>query len=105
MPHPSERQSLTLSLSFTHSEVKRLRNGHVPFDMDDKWFIYAEDDWLYFHRSWTGACIFGLRLDPSGDGARIEEGWVSRDREQYNWRSVSNETALLHQLIRNCLLS
>jgi len=32
--------------------------GLVPEEIEDKWFIYWEDDTLFFHRSWTGNCIY-----------------------------------------------
>lgn len=39
------------------AEVDRLKRGFVPVQMEHKWFIYFEGDWLRFHRSWTGAFI------------------------------------------------
>jgi hypothetical protein len=65
----------------------------VPKDMEDKWFIYFErgpanrppeaqesaspQGWLLFHRSWTGACIYGLHLERApGGGARVVDSWV-----------------------------
>ena len=50
--------------------------------MDDKWFFYLEKDWLYIHRSWTGFCIFQVRLERFEDGYQIAEAWVNDDPEQ-----------------------
>jgi hypothetical protein len=73
--------------------------------MDDRWFIFFESDWLYFHRSWTGDCIFAVRLGPSPIGVRIIDAWASRDRERYNSPGVESETEVLHQLITTKLLT
>ncbi|MEO1764928.1 MAG: hypothetical protein AAFR83_23925, partial [Cyanobacteria bacterium J06629_18] len=67
---------------FTREEYKYLSWGLIPVSMDDKWFIYLEDDWLYFHRSWTGFCIFKVRLEKFEDGYQIAEAWVNDDPEQ-----------------------
>ena len=37
--------------------MDQIRAGHIPEMMEDKWFIYWQDDRLFFHRSWTGYCI------------------------------------------------
>ena len=31
--------------------------------MEDKWFIFMENGILYFHRSWTGVCIYQVHFD------------------------------------------
>ena len=67
---------------FTREEYKYLSWGLIPRSMDDKWFIYLEDNWLYFHRSWTGYCIFQVRLEIFEDGHQIAEAWVNDDPEQ-----------------------
>jgi hypothetical protein len=78
--------------------------GHIPQDMDDKWFIYFEDGWLYFHRSWTGACVYALRLDGSPSGVRVIDGWVSRNKRQYRSPGIERDREIVLQLIRSRLL-
>jgi hypothetical protein len=42
--------------------------------MEDRWFIFAEDDVVHFHRSWTGDEVFALRLRRLPDGgAEVDE--------------------------------
>jgi hypothetical protein len=47
---------------FTDLNADKLMEGLVPVEMEDKWFVYFEDGWLYFHRSWTGALIYWIKL-------------------------------------------
>ncbi len=77
---PIERESLGFEAWFTDAEAKQLMHGFVSKQMEDKWFIYFEDGWLRFHRSWTGAYIYALRLDGSPAGVRVAESWVNRNR-------------------------
>jgi len=49
-------------------EYERISFGLRPRQMEDKWFIFLEDDWLYLHRSWTGTCVYKVQHHISGSG-------------------------------------
>jgi hypothetical protein len=38
-PLPLERETFDLLLLFSDADLERLRRGHIPSDMDDKWFM------------------------------------------------------------------
>ena len=103
-PCPTERETLDLQLLFTDADGERLIGGYVPKEMEDKWFIFFEAGWLYFHRSWTGHCIYAVKLDGSPSGVRVVECWASRDRNQYISPGVEAEKNLIAQLISSRLL-
>ena len=104
LPPPIERADLGYSCHYTGIELARLKRGLIPEDMDDKWFIFFEEPWLYLHRSWTGACIYGLRLEPTPRGATVAESWVTRDPDHYKLSPLDYERALLAFLIDALLL-
>ena len=58
--------------TFTPKEYARLREGLIPRAMEDKWFVYYDQPYLYFHRSWTGRPCFRLLL-PEKDGGAADE--------------------------------
>ena len=62
IPLPEQRASLSFEREFTQEEYELIRHGLIPEAMEDKWFIFLEDDVLYFYRSWTGNCIYQLSL-------------------------------------------
>ena len=76
----------------------------LPQQMEDKWFIYFEDDWLYFHRSWTGTCIYAVRLSAAGAGKKVVEAWVNRDPGQYKKADDRYDTEILGYLVERLLL-
>ena len=55
---PVKRQPLGYEQLFTNVDAERLQEGLVPQVMEDKWFVYFENDWLYLHRSWTGSLVY-----------------------------------------------
>jgi hypothetical protein len=48
LPIPAEREHFQLPLLFSDAEGERMRLGHIPEDMDDKWFIFFERDGSIF---------------------------------------------------------
>lgn len=104
-PLPLEREKFDLILLFSDADGERLRRGHIPSNMEDKWFIFFEDGWLYLHRSWTGHCIFALRLDGSPNGVRVVEAWANRDPQQYKAPGTDADRHMVKELIRSRLLT
>ena len=87
--------------TFSSDEFAKIRDGLVPRDMEDKWFVYF-DEHLYWHRSWTGEPVYRLTFGEAGDSVRVVEALCT---EQVIKRSSPEyEAKLLHFLIRNLLL-
>jgi hypothetical protein len=72
--------------------------------MEDKWFIFVEDDWIYLHRSWTGFCIYAAKLEQRGDAHEIVEAWVNREPEQYESVDNGHDRRRLVELIDGLVL-
>lgn len=104
-PLPDQRMRITLGRAFDSVEMARIRNGLVPEEMEDKWFIYYQDDTLYLHRSWTGYCIYVVRFVEAGEGvSRMTWAEVNGDTTQYHAKDAAEEVAHLHYLIDLLLL-
>ena len=71
------RARMDLSMTFTKAQYKHLSRGLIPQQMEDKWFVFMESEWLYFHRSWTGKCMYMARIVPAGDGYELVEAWTA----------------------------
>jgi hypothetical protein len=104
IPMGELKSLLSFSREFTPEDYERLSLGLIPMGMDEKWFIFLEDDWLYFHRSWTGACIYQVALERKGNDYVVAEAWVQRDPDKYKGKDVDYDAAVLSFLIDNFLL-
>jgi hypothetical protein len=98
-PLPRLRVQLPFERSFTEAEFLRLKQGIEPQSMEDRWHIFFKDRWLTFVRSWTGFCIYKVRLEKHDAECRITEVWVNRDRRQYGGDDTREEAKLLSSLI------
>ena len=86
-PLPAQRARLSLQRTFSAQEYDRICLGFIPERMEDKWFMFVEDDTLYIHRSWTGFCIYQLALIKEGTNYVAGEAFANRDVSQYSGTS------------------
>src|SRR5262245_54727982 len=104
LPLPDIRADLGFGESYTADDFERIKRGVTPQEMEDKWFVFYEEPWLYFHRSWTGACIYAVRFRSSHSGVAAVESWVTRDPDHYKETRTDYDRALLKFLIDAFLL-
>jgi len=103
-PPPEEREDFNVDWTFPAEIGERMMAGHIPEGMDDRWFILMENGWLLFHRSWTGNCIFGLKVGASQEDVTINQGWVSRKTDEYGAADIQRDVDLAHTLVRDYFL-
>lgn len=72
--------------------------------MEDKWFVYFEEPYLFFHRSWTGVPVYRVELAPDADGATVTEALWSADLAGVERADPIYQAQLLNFLICNLLL-
>ena len=84
---------------WTEEELERIRRGYIPQIMDEKWFIFVEDDRLYAHRSWTGFGIYEAAFAPVEGGYVIESAIINGDESIYKRSSDQDESQILEMLI------
>ena len=101
---PGSMDAIPYRTSFSITEYVAIRCGLVPEEMEDKWFMFCEDDVLYLHRSWTGLCVYRVVFRSRGDGYEVQEAYVSADTRQYRRGPDDHEVRLLNFLIRALLL-
>lgn len=104
LPMPERRQRLEVRRSYSADEYARISRGLVPEQMEDKWFILLEDETLSLFRSWTGYCVYAVRLVEQDGRYAIAEAWVNRDPEQYLATDDRYDSKMLLYLIDELLL-
>ena len=95
LPMPEERTSFQLEGAFTQEIIDKLKKGHMPQAMEDKWFYYEENNKLYIHRSWTGYCIYIVDLN-IGDSHTVI---VNRNDQEYKSKDVEYDRKILQNLL------
>jgi hypothetical protein len=101
LPLPDRHVTLPVDFSLDAAESARVRQGFIPRQMEDKWFLYCEGDTLYLHRGWTGFCIAEVRFVTHGEGLRAVGAKVNRDPEQYTSNDDQADIQLIERLARS----
>lgn len=85
---------------FTAVEMDRISVGFRPRDMDDKWLVFQEGNWIFCHRSWTGLCVYKLLVK---DG-RITKVFRNAGQEQLGPTSGEEDAQVLDFIFNQVLL-
>jgi hypothetical protein len=80
-------------------EFELIKQGTVSREMEDRWFVFYEEPWLYFHRSWTGFGVYQVRFESVEGKSRVAEASVSRDQEQHRSTNAESDALLLAVLL------
>lgn len=90
----SPARPLAYARRFSPEETQVLVRGVRPREMEDHWFIFAEDGVLHLYRSWTGYELFKIRLRRSADGGpEIAEVMVNDEHARARVRRWPAATA------------
>lgn len=95
---------IAINLQFTADQFTKLTYGLIPEEMEDKWFIFFENDWLYFHRSWTGYGFYKAQIIKQQDVYTIKEFWAERNQEKYKNEDDKTDIGVFSFLIAAGLL-
>ena len=98
-------KKINTNLEFSEEQYMKIKKGIIPREMEDKWFIFFEDNWLYFHRSWTGHGIYKSEIIKRDNKYFIKEFYVERNKEKYNCDDESRDIEIFTFLIFRKLLN
>ena len=105
-PLPARFSTISLDRTYTAEESDLIMAGFLPLEMEDKWFLFFENDTLFFHRSWTGFCIYQVHfVRESGTFLRATHAEVNRDPEQYSNTDDEQEAGHIYSVIQGFLLT
>ncbi len=95
---------IPLSLEIHKGQIERISKGLIPQEMEDKWFIYFDEPYLFLHRSWTGQPVFKLKFTESPTGYSVSEALLSADIIKGDKGEIEYQGKLVFFLVNNFLL-
>ncbi|MCE7992939.1 MAG: hypothetical protein HEP71_13200 [Roseivirga sp.] len=101
---PDEVDFFDLNKVLSIKEYEQLCYGLIPSQMEDKWFIYVENETIYFHRSWVGSCIYQVTIEKQSDRIILTRTVVNRNRDQYKFKDNAEDQRVLGYLIDRLLV-
>lgn len=100
----TEGRPLAFSGEFNRTELSLLKKGIIPEQMEDKWFVYYDDPYLFFHRSWTGKPVYRVELKTNQNKVIVSEALWAVEFAAADNADPTYQSRLLDFLISNLLL-
>ncbi|MEU8138515.1 hypothetical protein [Streptodolium elevatio] len=93
------------SRTWSDQDWERIQLGYRAQSMDEKWNVFAEDELVYLHRSWTGFGVFEATFAPvEGRGRRIVSAVVERDQDRYASTDDERDLVVLELVLSTIVL-
>lgn len=83
LPMPEEFVFIKTNVEIPTNAMNIIRKGHIPEAMEDHWFMYCDEEYIRYYRSWTGICIYEARYEKTDDGYLITSIKANRLQDQY----------------------
>ena len=97
---PTDISRIKVSISVTEKDMAIIRKGHIPEAMEDHWFMYCDDEYIRYYRSWSGMCAFEAHFHKEDDHYVIDEICINHALIEFGVNGDKTGVALfLHLLI------
>jgi hypothetical protein len=103
-PFPAQHARIDYRRWFSAVEARKLVDGRIPREMDDRWFIAMQPGALDFYRSWTGYHVYRLMVRQTDSGVEAGPLLASRDDAQYRCQDEHYDVETVNMLIDRLLL-
>lgn len=91
LPMTENTRELTININLSNEEIELIKLGHVPFEMEDHWFMYFDDDdnTINYYHSWTGLPVYKAYLNVNNN--KIFKLKISLEKEVYIDRNTDED--------------
>lgn len=83
MPTDDDASDYKLAIPLYKDDLAILKMGHVPEAQEDHWFMYTDDEYIRYYRSWTGMCAFEAHYSKDGDDYLIDHLRMNKNLAQF----------------------
>ena len=101
---PMQDRPLELPMDFALSDAQMaiISLGHIPEVMEDHWFMYCDEAWIRYYRSWSGLCVFEAGYEKSADGYRIVTLRMHAEDDRSERYAAKQKALFLALLLDEC---
>mgnify|MGYP003304934310 FL=1 len=91
LPMTENIKELQIDINLVTEELDLIKLGHVPFEMEDHWFMFYDDNdnTINYYRSWTGHPVFKGYVNV--DDNKVYKLIISLEKEVYTERNTDEE--------------
>ena len=97
--NPSEVSDIPYIFGLSEKQMQILRKGHIPDSMEDHWFMYCDEEYIRYFRSWSGMCAFEASYHEDERGYIIERLKMNHGLAEFGVNGDDAAKALFQYLI------
>ncbi len=101
-PMPTNKEEVSdvpFNYAIASSAMDIVRKGHIPETQEDHWFMYCDEEYIRYYRSWTGECAFEAHYKMSGDDFVVDGLKMNHSLAQFGVNGDEAGAALFRYLI------
>lgn len=102
MPWPEDKDDYSVcavDIRIPRDAMDILRRGHIPDAQEDHWFMYCDDEYIRYFRSWTGMPAFEAHYKECQDGCVIDSVKMNKGLCEFGVNGDEAGVALFRYLI------
>ena len=96
---PNEVSELPFDFIIPAEAMDIIRKGHIPEAMEDHWFMYCDDEYIRYFRSWSGICAFEAHFKKKGDDYQVDKLRINHAQAKFGTNADEAGAALFRHLI------
>jgi len=96
---PTDISRIEVNISVTDEDMLIIRKGHIPEAMEDHWFMYCDDEYIRYFRSWSGMCAFEAHFHKVEDHYVIDEICINQALVEFGVNGDKSGVALFLHLL------
>ena len=96
---PTDISRIEVNISVTEKDMLIIRKGHIPEAMEDHWFMYCDDEYIRYFRSWSGMCAFEAHFHKKENQYIIDEICINQALVEFGVNGDKSGVALFLHLL------
>ena len=95
----TESSRIETTIIFSEKDMEIIRMGHIPEAMEDHWFMYCDDEYIRYFRSWTGMCAFEAHYYKKEEQYIVDELCINHGLVEFGVNGDESGVALFSYLL------
>lgn len=95
----TESSRIETTIIFSEKDMEIIRMGHIPEAMEDHWFMYCDDEYIRYYRSWTGMCAFEAHYYKKEEQYIVDELCINHGLVEFGVNGDESGVALFAYLL------
>jgi hypothetical protein len=96
---PKETTNIPFDFKIPNDAMAIIQKGHIPEVQEDHWFMYCDEEYIRYYRSWTGMCGFEAHYNKTDGGFVVDSLKMNHALAEFGVNGDESGAALFCYLV------